>query len=85
MSFAKQWRDSGQLAPTRRVLLVHGGRGASSFYKTDVSNETWMPGGGLSDDLVKKANIAMATNPNNKVVALLWHQGESDPNDQRSL
>lgn len=71
MRFSKAYLDS--LPSGRRVLLVPSAVGATGF-----SDNRWNPGNDLFEQAVARANIAMAVNPNNRFVAILWHQGETD-------
>ncbi|AKU94139.1 Phage protein [Labilithrix luteola] len=72
LSFAKAYYEASQPTP-RPILLVPTARGGSSF-----SAHQWNPGDPLFEDAVLRGNAAMATDPGNRFVAFLWHQGEND-------
>lgn len=61
------------LAPDRKVLIIHSAVGATGFAK-----KNW----GLEDVLYKRMvrmiDLALAMNPENRIVAFLWHQGEHE-------
>ena len=61
------------LAPDRKVLIIHSAVGATGFAK-----KNW----GLEDVLYKRMirmiDLALGMNPENRLVAFLWHQGEHE-------
>jgi len=73
LSFAEKYLYNGKLQSDRKLLLLMAGVGGTSFYA-----KRW----GLEDDLflrmMEMLKTAMALNKENRLVALLWHQGESD-------
>ena len=70
--FAKFYKEN-DLEKDRKILLVHTAIGGTGFAKWH-----W----GLKDVLYKRmlsmTEEALSMNPENRVVALLWHQGEHD-------
>ncbi len=72
LTFAKAWlaknREEG-----RRVLLIPCGRSSSGF-----SGGHWNKGDPLYEDAVERTRYALSLNKQNKLRAILWHQGESD-------
>lgn len=77
----------------RRVLLVPCAHGATGFTTTSLASPPagyttvagggWDPSGGqggvnLYQFAIDQANAALAENPNNRIVAVLWLQGEAD-------
>lgn len=72
MTFAKLYADK-ILNSNRQVLLIPSGYAGSAFH----TNE-WNKGGKLYEDAVKRVNFALENNKNSKLIAILWHQGESD-------
>lgn len=72
-SFANRYVNDGRLRSGRKLLILKSAVGGTSFYA-----KRW----GLKDDLflrmteMLKASLAM--NSDNRAVAFLWHQGESD-------
>jgi hypothetical protein len=73
LSSAKAYIAAGRLASGRQVLLVPVARGATSF-----SDGTWRAGGAGDTTAIANVNAAMATHPDNRLVAICWHQGEGD-------
>lgn len=72
MTFAKALLAT--LPAGRDVLLVPAAWGATSF-----SAGTWAPGGDQRERCKVRANIAMGRGrAQNRLRAILWHQGESD-------
>lgn len=85
-SFARRYAATS-LAPQRKVLIVPVAKGGSVSYQWDdkVDSSLRVPGmPGFDDstvlleDLLQRTQIAMQAPGTNRVVALLWHQGESD-------
>lgn len=79
MEFGRQlWLNQ---PANRRVLLVPAAQGSTSI--TGDSNYSWDPDNttaatNLFDYACDQLSKALATHPRNRVVAILWHQGESD-------
>ena len=73
LSFAEDYIKEGLLSSQRKLLIIKAAVGGTSFQEG-----FW----GLEDKLyrrlLKMVQFALAQNPENKVVAFLWHQGESD-------
>lgn len=73
LSFAREYLKSGRLAEGRRLLIVSAAVGGTGFL-----DGRW----GMNDDLflamMEMTRTALALNPENRLVALLWHQGETD-------
>lgn len=73
LTFAEAYVKNGHLAKGRKVLIVRGGIGGTGFYK-----HHW----GLQDNVYLKmlemTDYALHLNPENRIVAFLWHQGEHD-------
>ncbi len=61
------------LASNRKLLVIRAGVGGSGFMKRH-----WRVGDILYNKLIELTNYALKLNPNNKIKALLWHQGEHD-------
>jgi len=57
----------------RRVLLIPCGHGS-----TGLSTNHWNKGNALYNDAVERTRSALSLNKENKLIAILWHQGESD-------
>jgi hypothetical protein len=73
LSFAGEYIKSGRLAEGRKLLILLSAVGGTGF-----SDGRW----GLGDDLfmrmLEMTRTALALNPRNRAIALLWHQGETD-------
>ena len=59
----------------RKILIVDTARGGTGF-----CSGHWTLDGGLYIRMVDMVESALLMNPENRVVALLWHQGERDTN-----
>jgi hypothetical protein len=57
----------------REVLLIPGGKNASSF-----RNNEWRKGDTLYRDIVSRIKYVLEKYPGSEVKGILWHQGESD-------
>lgn len=73
LTFAEDYMKNNRLEPGRKLLIVRGAIGGTGFYK-----HHW----GLQDRLYLKllemVDYALKLNPENRIVAFLWHQGEHD-------
>ena len=73
LSFAREYIAAGKLAADRKLLIIRAAVGGTGFL-----DNRWK----LTDDLylqmVDMVRTALALNPENRPVALLWHQGETD-------
>ncbi len=73
LTFAKKYIESGRLEAGRRVLIIRSAVGGTGF-----SDHRW----GMEDDLylrmMEMIRTAIQLNPENRIIALLWHQGETD-------
>lgn len=73
LTFSNSYVKNGFLKNGRKVLIVRAAIGGTAFKK-----EHW----GLKDSLYLKMlemiDYALSLNPENKIVAFLWHQGETD-------
>lgn len=88
MSFAREYVRT--MSSSRRLLFVPCARGNTGFrtssvvptpsgYEANVG--TWEVGGAgvnFYEFAIAQANAAIALNPANRLVAILWHQGEKD-------
>ncbi len=72
-SFAKEYIQAGYLAEGRNLLILKTAVGGTGFV-----DKRW----GLNDDLFLRmmdmTQTALSLNPENRLVAFLWHQGETD-------
>jgi len=73
LQFARRYIADGRLASGRKLLVVRAAVGGTGF-----CDKRW----GLSDDLylqmMAMVKSALSLNSDNRLVAFLWHQGESD-------
>ena len=73
LSFAKQYIDNGLCEAGRKLLIVRCGVGGTSF-----AQNHW----GMQDvcylKMLEMVDYALRLNASNRIVAFLWHQGESD-------
>jgi hypothetical protein len=78
MSFARDYIRS--IPENRQVLLVPSAKGSTGF--TPQSSFSWDPdyvaGTNLYNLAVAQATAAVNLNPKNRIVAILWTQGETD-------
>lgn len=57
----------------RKVLIIRAAVGGSGFYK-----KHWTRDGVLYTKMLEMLDYALSLNPENRLVAFLWHQGEHD-------
>ena len=73
LTFCKEYKKSGLLQEGRRLLVIRAAVGGTGFKK-----KHW----GLTDELYLRMldmiDYAISLNPENRIVAFLWHQGEHD-------
>ncbi|MBQ9734615.1 MAG: hypothetical protein IJV95_02030 [Clostridia bacterium] len=70
--FAKMYKEN-RLEKDRKILLIQTAIGGTGFAKWH-----WGLKDALYNRMLKMTEQALALNPENRVVALLWHQGEHD-------
>ena len=61
------------LAPDRKVLIIDSGYGGTGF-----TCPGWGVGNPLHNRMLEMVDLALSCNPENRLVAFLWHQGEHD-------
>lgn len=76
LTFAKHYK-AGYLAPGRAVLIIPGGMGATGF-----GSHQWNPGDTLYEDAIRRTRFVL-DHYDSRLVAVLWHQGESDIGNPR--
>ena len=73
LSFAREYVKSGRLEAGRKILIIRSAVGGTGW-----ADRRW----GMTDDLYLKmmemTKIALDLNPGNRLVAFVWHQGETD-------
>ena len=71
--FALDYISSGMLKEGRDILIIKSG-----VWGTGFSRNEWGITGPLYDRLNQMIDSILSLNPENKIVAFLWHQGEHD-------
>ena len=74
LTFAKEYIKSGMLEEGRKLLIVRGAVGGTGFVQT----QEWGVGNILHEKMVELSLHALFLNPENRVIAFLWHQGEHE-------
>ncbi len=74
LSFAKEYYEKHLKGTDRKVLIIQSGVGGTGFCRNEWGTE----GAILYDRLVRMTQYALDLNRDNRLVALLWHQGECD-------
>lgn len=72
-TFADAYVQNNLLADGRKVLILRTALGGTGFKR-----EQWGPGCPVEERMHEIIQYALAMNPENRIVAFLWHQGESD-------
>lgn len=72
LQFAKSYLENN-LEEGRKILIVDNALGGTSF-----SRGHWKVGDPLYNRFFEITDEALSMNPENRVVCVLWHQGESD-------
>lgn len=75
--FARRYIAEGHLAPGRQVLIVPGAYAGTSILQW-IDGPISFPPSSLYNDLLLRARFALSLPGDNRVVAVLWHQGEAD-------
>ena len=87
-TFARRYADAN---PNKKVLIIHNGFEATGmfapfnghpFIKDGVIQ--WNTGGNLYNTMVRRVKKVLSWNASNRVVAVLWSQGEADIDAGRS-
>ena len=73
LTFCKEYKKNGLLGEGRKLLVIRAGVGGTGFKK-----KHW----GLTDEMylrmIDMIDYALSLNPENRIAAFLWHQGEHD-------
>ena len=72
LEFARQYAQK-RLQKGRKVLIVNANFGGTGFARPE-----WGVGNIMHTRLLSMTKAALATNPKNRIVAMLWSQGEHD-------
>ena len=73
LTFAKNYVNNGLLEEGRYLLIIPCGNNGTGF-----SDKRWNKGNDLYNDAVFRTKYVLGGNPQNRVIAILWHQGEQD-------
>lgn len=73
LSFAKAYVENGLLEPGRKLLIVRAAVGATGFLK-----HYWGMDEPLYLRMLRMTDYALSLNPENRLMGLLWHQGEHE-------
>ena len=73
LSFAKEYVENALLTEDRNLLIVRSAVGGTGFL-----DNRWRPKDDLFLRMLDMTDTAVALNPDNRIIALLWHQGETD-------
>lgn len=80
LPFVQEYQRKGYLAENRKLLILRTAVGGTGFL-----DNHWK----LTDDLylrmIDMIRTALALNPENRLVAFLWHQGETDASNHASF
>ncbi|MCL1858308.1 MAG: sialate O-acetylesterase [Oscillospiraceae bacterium] len=78
LSFAREYIKSGKLETGRKILIIRSAVGGTGW-----ADHRW----GMTEDLYLKMmemiKASLELNPENKLVAFIWHQGETDAGSPR--
>ena len=73
LSFARKYLESGMLGEGRKLLILRTAVGGTGF-----SDNRWKSTDDLYLRMMEMIRDTLALNPENRLKALLWHQGETD-------
>jgi len=80
LTFAKNYKEKGLLASGRKILIVRTAVGGTGF-----NEHHWGIGDPMYEHMMEMVQIALDMNHENRLVAFLWHQGESDEGTSAAL
>ena len=73
LPFAKSYCEKYLSGTERKVLVIRAAVGSSGFLRGN-----WCLNEPLYERAVEMTELALSLNPENRLAAVLWHQGESD-------
>ena len=79
-SFVRSYYEKHLAGSGRKLLLVRAAIGGTGFMRNQ-----WTPDGVLYKRAVEMTDIALSLNPENRLKAILWHQGECEAVDGKGL
>jgi hypothetical protein len=87
-TFARRYADAN---PTKKVLIIHNGFEATGMFAPHNGHAfirdgliQWNTGGNLYNTMIRRIRKVLSWNSNNRIVAVLWSQGEADIDANRS-
>ena len=88
LTFIRDYWLPNRLAPGRNVMIVACATGGTGLFNSGTSSVWYPPGSGggtgwvngVGNGAVARINAAVALNPGNKLVGLLWCSGANDAN-----
>jgi len=75
LTFAEDYISNGLLEEGRKLLIIRGAIGGTSF-----NLKQWGVDGSVYSKMIEMTDHAVNLDPENRVIAFLWHQGEGDTN-----
>jgi hypothetical protein len=86
LTFIRDYWVPNQLAPGRNVMIVAAGYGGTGLFNIGTSSSWYPPGSGGgtgwvatgNTGAIARVNAAVALNPGNKLVGMLWCSGAND-------
>lgn len=73
LSFVREYLNAGMLPEDRKLLIIRSAVGGTGFL-----DNRWKPCDDLFLQMMEMTRTALSLNPENRLIALLWHQGEND-------
>lgn len=73
LSFARKYIEDGRLEEGRKALIIRAAVGGTGFL-----DGNWKPQDPLFVRMMAMIKTALELNPENRLTAALWHQGETD-------
>lgn len=67
--------EKNDLAAGRKLLIVNAAVGGTGFY---IRDNEWGVGRPLYENMIKLTDFALSCNKGNRLMGLLWHQGENE-------
>lgn len=85
--FAREYIKNGFLKEDRKLMIVNAAVGGTGFVdtfwglgKSERATGLWTSDGPLYKRMIAQIDDALRLNPDNKIVGILWHQGENNVN-----
>lgn len=81
LTFGRDFVDAGLLPSGRRLLIVRAAVGATGFARSDEESGHWGIGEPVYEKMIELIDYAISLSPDNRLVGMLWHQGEHQASD----